>query len=108
MTPGEVLVWLESELSEFPERAAGEELYEFLVCRTESLSRTDRTALIRALASWLILRSEPRTMLAVEIAAAHRLSELRGEIQSLLSDVQQGRAFGPHYATPIGSALGKL
>ncbi len=108
MKADEVLLWLESELTECPDRASGEEGYEFMIRQTQRILATDRSALVRALASWLNLRSEPRTMLAIAIAEAHHLTELKPDIEQLLREVKQGVAFKPYYATIIGRAVAKL
>ncbi len=108
MTANEIKGWLEDELANFPDRASGEELYTYLTRRTADLLETDREALVEALTAWLHLRAEPRTMLAVEMAAKHRLIELRAEVSALLDAVRDGEAFKPFYDRPILSALDEL
>jgi len=108
MTGAETRAWLEQEIAIFPERAPGEELYAYLIKRTASLVESDRCSLVKALAEWLKLRSEPRTMLAVEIAKTHHLAELRNDIEELLDDVRKGRAFKSFYQKPISDALNEL
>ncbi len=111
MSACEATTWLEGELKGFPERAGGEELYRFFVRITGkplSTDAEDRQALIDALREWLGVRTEPRTMLAVEIAAAHGLSELRHDIELLLSDVKAGKAFLPFYSQTIEKALQRM
>lgn len=108
MTGIDAKAWLEEELANFPERASGEELYAYLIKHTIPLVEADRDSLVQALAEWLRLRSEPRTMLAVEIAASHKLHELRSEIEVLLHDVKGGQAFKSFYQKPISDALNEL
>lgn len=108
MTGEEIRAWLDDELANFPTRASGEELYDYLARRTAGIAETGRESLVEALSAWLNLRSEPRTMLAVDLAAKHRLSELRGEIADLLDAVRGGEAFKPFYDRPILEALEQL
>jgi len=108
MTGEEIRAWLDDEIANFPERASGEELYAYLTRRTLGVAQTDRAAFAEALSAWLQLRSEPRTMLAVDLAAKHRLTELRSEIADLLDDVRDGEAFKPFYDRPIQEALEQL
>ncbi len=108
MNSAEIMTWLEEELAVFPERASGEELYTYLFKRTIPLVELDRESFVTALSEWLNLRSEPRTMLAVEIATKHHLKELRDDIEKLLNDVEKGRAFKSYYNDPIRDALQKL
>jgi len=108
MTGEEIRAWLDDEIARFSERSSGEELYAYLARRTARVAQTDRRSLVEALSTWLKLRSEPRTMLAVDLAAKHRLSELRGEITDLLDDVREGEAFRPFYDRPILEALEQL
>jgi hypothetical protein len=108
MTGEEIRAWLDDELANFPERTSGEELYAYITRRTAGVAETDRASLVEALSGWLKLRSEPRTMLAVDLAAKHRLTELRGEIADLLDDVRDGEAFRPFYDRPILEALERL
>lgn len=110
MTAEEILTWLEEEVANYPERAAGEELYRYLVQRTALLVRSDRQSLVEALTMWLRLRTEsgPQTMLALEIAATHHLFELRNEIENLLNDIRAGKAFLPYYEQWATRALEQL
>ena len=47
-------------------------------------------------------------MIAVDIASKLYLNELRPEIEKLLVDVEQGKAFLPFYARPIKAALAMI
>lgn len=109
MTGDEVRAWLEGELSGFPKRTSGEEIYRSLVWQTKRLLEGQRSALADALVQWLKLRAEPRTMLAIDIAAAHHLKELRSEIEGLLEDVKAGgEVFKPYYIRLIPEALSRI
>lgn len=96
---------LDFELEEFPDRASGEQLYEYIGKQAARYSKSDRSELVVALMEWLKLRSEPKTMIALDIAGNLRLSELRPEIEMLLRDVEQGKVFLPFYAKPIRAVL---
>jgi len=108
MTKDEMKQWLEGEIANFPERASGEEGYRFMLRQTARALDADRQALVEVLRDWLLLRAEPRTMLAVEIAASHHVDELRNDIEELLEDVKEGEAFKPHYVRPIMEALSRI
>lgn len=108
MTRDEMKEWLEGEIASFPERASGEEGYRFMVRQTARVLDSDRQALVAVLRDWLLLRAEPRTMLAVEIAAFHHVDELRSDIEDLLEDVREGEAFKPYYVRPIMEALSRI
>lgn len=112
MTTPLVLNWLEGELRSFPTRASGEELYRFFLGITkpiiESDDPSDRNDLVEGLKIWINLRSEPRTMLAVEIVSVYDLKELQLNLEQLLNDVKRGMAFSHFYERPILKALNKL
>ena len=108
MKSDELRKWLDGQLENFPERASGEEGYEFMIRQTQKVVEMDRAALVQVLTDWLRLRTVPRTDLAISIAVAHKLSELRDEIETLLNDVNVGKAFKPYYAKRIASALEKV
>ena len=108
MTGEEVKDWLDAEVEQFPQRASGEDLYRYIVQRTKHAAESDRWALVSALTVWLGLRSEPKTMLAVEIISKHNVVELRSAVEQLLADVLDGEAFKAFYEQPIRSALEEM
>lgn len=112
MSATEALRWLEGELANFPERASGEDLHRFFVEITERIVRssdlTDRTDLVGALREWLKLRSEPRTMLALDVAASYSLSELKPDIEELLREVRGGKTLWPYYQDNIIRSLDRF
>jgi len=108
MTGEEIRQWLDNELANFPERASGQELRIYLTRQTAPLVESDRASLVEALAVWIQLRSEPRTMLAMKIGAEHHLTELHREVEELLDDVREGAAFLPYYEQWIVQALEQL
>ena len=108
MTAEQLRKWLDGELNNYPERTSGEELYSFFIRQTAKFVKSNRRELIEALTYWLKLRIEPKTMLALDIAEKHNLTELREEIEDLLKDVESGRAFKPYYGQFIINTLKKL
>ena len=108
MTKDQIIDQLDSQLERFHPTDPAEDVYSHLNHFTEQLVISERPALLEALRDWLGLRSEPRTMLAVDIAASHGLGELRPEIEGLLADVQRKKVFKTYYERPIRKALEKL
>jgi hypothetical protein len=110
MNTDDAIQWLEGELQGFPSRADGAELYRFFIriVRQPLENVEERPLLIDALRHWLSLRSEPRTMLAVEIASVFQLSELRVNIEGLLEDIKSGKSFQPFYARGVLAALQQI
>lgn len=101
----DLLEILDAEVAGFPSRASGEQGYEYINKIAARYVGTERQALVSVLTEWLWLRSEPKTMIAVDIAGKLRLGELRCELEKLLADVEQRKAFMPFYARPIKAAL---
>ncbi len=108
MMMNDLLQLLNGEVAEFPSRASGEEGYEYINKIAGRYVTSERQKLVAALTSWLQLRSEPKTMIAVDVASKLHLNELRPEIEKLLVDVEQGKAFLPFYARPIKAALAMI
>lgn len=109
MSSEDAITWLENNLNNFPDRVSGEALYKFFnrivkpIINSEDAS--DKSDLIDGLRFWLEKRTEPRTMLAVDIIGNNKLSELEAEVGILLNDVRKGVAFAPHYEKPVKKAL---
>ena len=104
----EILQVLDAEVAGFPDRASGEQLYEHINKIAARYTESERMALIAALSNWLQLRSEPKTMIAVDVSGRLCLSELRTEIENLLTDIEQRKAFLPFYAKPIKKVLSMI
>ena len=92
-------------MDSFPSRASGEDLYEYMNKISIGLIKESREDFIMAMTNWLQLRSEPKTMLAVEIIGNNKLMELREDLEGLLDDVNKGNAFKPFYERPINRSL---
>lgn len=108
----EALQWLEHLRHEVPFREDGPESYERLSLRVAgalaSASASERVDIVDALRHWLLLRREPETMIALHIVRRANLRDLIADIESLLSEVQSGKALLPYYAefiVPVISAL---
>lgn len=108
MTKDEALTWLYNELSRLDERDSAIDMYRHMVNMTRAKTETDRRGLAAALHEWMLLRKEPETMLALEIGSAHNLVELRPEMEALLSDVRDGKAFRPYYEQYVMRALARM
>lgn len=103
-----VLATLEGELREYPARAPAPDLYAHLLRIAQRLAITDRPELISALQTWVEARSQPRTMIAVDLVEKMALVDLRTDLEQLRADVIEGRAFLPYYVRWIDEALAKL
>lgn len=103
-----VLQWLDEEVELYPGRASAVDFYSFIEKKVSSVLNDNREEIIYALNNWLKLRSEPRTMLAVKLAAIFNLVELKSEILILLEDVKSGNAFATYYEKSIQKDLDKL
>jgi hypothetical protein len=109
MTKSEVLAWIDAETGLFPERASGNEIGIVVAQRIRPLIEEDRSAVIEALRERIGLRVpegsrkpqdsilEARLFLALHIAAANRLVELREDLRALIADVRDGKSFLPYY-----------
>lgn len=104
----DLLQLLDDEVAGFPSRASGEQGYEYVNMIAARYVHSERPMLVAALTEWLLLRSESKTMLAVDIAGKLHLTELRPALEELLMDVEQGKAFKQFYARPIKAALAMI
>ena len=113
MTAIEMLEWLEEMWSNSPAPDSGEQSYRHLQFHVERIVKSQREPLVIALRKWISLRSEPRTMVAADLAADFHLSELRPELFKLLNDIEGGRTkFVPglksHYENLIAECLSRI
>ncbi len=107
MTKPEILEWLEGEVQGYPERATGNECEDHIVRLVGRVVESDRSELAEAMREWIEQRGK-RTLLAVRIAAEHKLRELKPDIQRLLDDVRAGKVFLPYYEELIAPALNRI
>lgn len=85
---------------------SGEEAYRYLHSRVERVVDDNREELIGGLRIWLSLRSEPKTMVAAQIAANFHLTELRQDLFDLLEYIEAGRTkFHPGLRSFYGNLL---
>jgi len=87
---------------------SGEYLAEHVLNRAKELIHNDRLGLVEVLRSWILQRSEPRTMLAVNITGELRLFELKEEVDALRVAVKNGECFLPFYIRQIENALNSI
>lgn len=95
MTPAEVAEWLQEMWANSPIPESGEQSYRYLRSRVERVVDERREELISGLRIWLSLRSEPKTMLAADLAADFHLTELRPDLFRLLEEVEAGQTNFP-------------
>ena len=107
MTKREILEWLEGEVQSYPERTTGNECEDHIVRLAGRVVESDRSELAEAMREWIDQRGK-RTLLAVRIAAEHKLRELKPDIQRLLEDVRAGKVFSPYYEEFIAPALKRI
>ena len=107
MTKREILEWLEGEVQDYPERATGNECEDFIVRLVGRIVESDRDELVAAMREWIEQRGK-RTLLAVRIAAEHKLRELKPDIQRLLEDVRAGNVFSLYYEEFVAPALDRI
>ena len=93
--------YLNRIIEEFPSRASGEDLYEHLRKVSKPLVEKSREDFSTAMMKWLALRSEPKTMLAVELIGIYQLSELDRELEILRKEISEGLVFKSFYVKEI-------
>ena len=113
MTAIEMLEWLEEMWINSPAPDSSEASYRHLQFHVERIVNSQREPLVSALRNWLSLRSEPKTMVAADLAADFHLSELRPDLFKLLDDIEGGRTkFVPglksHYENLIAECLSRI
>ncbi|TAL16098.1 hypothetical protein EPN96_10810 [bacterium] len=104
-----VLVEFDTNLADPGAQKSGEYLREHILDSAKrALDRKDKDALIEVLREWLDERSEPKTMLAVEVIKELRLTELRKDLEELRDAIEKRKAFKPFYVRWVDSALTTL
>lgn len=112
MGPEEAVAFLETPFDYPGSEKSGEYLLECVRTKAQWLvDNGERSALVGALQGWLTDRSEPRTMMAVDLAGYLALQELRPDLASLRGEIDAGKVFMRFYlkridaaATAIGAA----
>lgn len=112
MGPEEAVAFLETPFDYPRSGKSGEYLLECVRAKAHwLLDNGERSALVGALRGWLTDRSEPRSMMAVDLAGYLALQELRPDLASLRGEIDAGKVFMRFYlkrvdaaATAIGAA----
>ena len=99
------LEYFDAELRGHPDRDSAVDLYRHMLDLAHRVDVSDREGLIGALDAWLKQRSEPRTMIAVDLIGKLKITEFREELGQLLEQVRAGKAFLPHYTRWIEDAI---
>ena len=107
MTKKEILEWLEGEVQGYPDRSTGNECGDFVSRLAGRIVESNRLEVVEAMREWISQRGA-RTLLAVNIAADHKLCELKPDIELLINDVRAGKVFLPYYEELIAPALRSL
>ena len=108
MAKTDVLEVFDSALNDPGALKSGEYLEEHIVNYAKEMFINDRTGVIDALREWLVLREEPKTMLAVKVVEELTIKELKEEIINLKKDIEGGKAFLPFYVRSVDKALSVL
>lgn len=108
MSGSDVLATLEGELDAFPVRAPAPDLYRHMLGVAERIALAQRPALAAALRTWIAARTEPRTMIAVNLVQELAMSELQPDLEQLRDDIRKRKAFLPYYTRWVDEALAKL
>lgn len=108
MTANDVKVYLETEISNYPERADPEDFYRFILNRMNLLLPQKREQLVDTLRMWLNEATNTRTNLALEAAVEFKLIELKEDIRRLRDAVRAGQCFKPYYSEFIERHLKNL
>jgi hypothetical protein len=108
MSKSEVLNNLAETLENPGSMKSGEYLEEQVRQQLERALLVDRLGVIEALNDWVLLREEPQTMLAVQMAVNFRLYELLNPIKVLGEDIAAGRIFFPFYKQWVDEAIKAL
>jgi hypothetical protein len=101
----EALRVLETDITDPGAVKSGEYLREHVFRHAKTLVSEDRPSLIAALETWLADRSEPRTMLAVDVAGELRLRELASQLQVLRREITESHVFPAWYVRQVDRAL---
>ncbi len=101
----EALDAFETDLTNPGSLKSGEFLEDRIRERAARLIPGDRAGVVDAFRDWIARRSEPFTMLAVDVARMESLTELEPEVEGLQRDIAAGLCFRPHYVRRVDAAL---
>jgi hypothetical protein len=108
MSKEDILILLDTAMTDPGSYKSGEYLEEHAFDYLNKIINSDREGIIEALREWIGLRSEPETMLAVRLARRLKISEVIPQIKKLRKEVDKGNVFMRYYLTSIDQALDVL
>lgn len=104
MTTDEILSVLETDVEDPGSEKSGEYLEQHVLAHARAIAKHSRKELVEALRRWLVLRSLPRTLVAIRIAGILELVELAPDIRALRSAAGSG-SIPKYYVRYIEKAL---
>lgn len=108
MTKEEIETAFETDFANPGSMKSGEYLSEQLRARSKKFIDRNKLELAEVLISWVQQRTEPKTMLAVEIAGELKLTELTAELNLLRDSIEKGECFFPFYLKRVDEALNSI
>jgi hypothetical protein len=120
MNSTEIIEAIEAILARLPERVSGNEANEYVVEKLRTFVDTSKESVLDALRSYLAFRisadkrtpedavSEARIWTALDVATKLSLAELRPEVESLHSDVLDGKVLNQIDAKSVDRYIKKL
>jgi len=108
MSKNSILEKLQTALNDPGSQKSGEYLQDLVAKQLKRSVDDDRAGVVQALEAWLKTREEPQTMLAVRMAMAFEIKELRQSIEQLAREIEKGDTFLPYYKRWTDEALDKL
>lgn len=109
MEPSRVSLALQECFEDPGSEKSGEYLYEHVAAVAKhAIATGHREELVNILQDWIARRSEPETMLAVDLSYQLRLAELATGLNTLCADIQSGKCFMPYYSLQVERALAAI
>jgi hypothetical protein len=98
MKPSQLSLDLKTCFEDPGAEKSGEYLYDHVATvARHALATGQREDLLNILQEWIARRSEPETMLAVDLVRELRLAELVRQLRELHAEIQAGKCFLPCY-----------
>ncbi len=104
----DVIAAFETDFADPGALKSGEYLEGHVLERAKAMFSGSRCTVIEVLREWLLLREDPRTMIAVTVIRELGIRELREEVVDLRKDVQAGRVFRRWYVQNIDKTISIL
>jgi hypothetical protein len=105
MSKETILMEFEIDVSDPSSQKDGNSLYYLILKRTKRLIIGDRLGVLNALRYWFSLRSDPFTLIAVNLVQDLQITELKPELKKLRKEIESGKAFLPYYNEWVERAL---